>query len=436
MHIVVVTRHLARAAFYYGPMLRALADTETQVTLVGPNGTGASFAECRGLILRETALRPFGSKPAPLEWAVLVGDLHGLLQEQPSPSGTIDVLMSLEEDLEQAVVTAARAVRARLVVAAAESAPQLRVLDRVTAHTTPLLSRLKEALANVVPDAAKQPVDALTQLPIGDIGRQALEPWMQQLPATLREGLVSASSSVVHASSQLRHYLDPSPVHYLLTEEPRGKSVPAGWTSFPLGVGLDVERFLVEGQGRTWKSVESSVPRVGFFCDPFADSLRRQTALQETRKAVDALTADDALKWVEMPTLPDMPGASLEAWARTYLQALDIVVVPGNDLYAAMQAAAAGCAVLTRADAPAAQTIRAGESGLELAALDAVQIRMALQSLLRGEQLHRMQDAAQRRATRLFGYELLTRRLARSMDDHLQLETADEGPSRIVRRHI
>lgn len=434
MHIVVVTRHLARAAFYFGPVLHALADGETHVTLIGPLGTDLLIAERKGLVIREIALRPFGAKTLPMEWAVLSGDLFAMLNELPSESGTIDVLMSLEEDLEETVVSAARAVRARLVVTAAEVAPNLNFAQQLVRQSAPWRARVRAA----IPAGIKEPLEALQHLPARERAEEIVARLAEQLPDGVRSLGGSAADSVLHAATQLKHYLEPPPVHYLLAEEPRGKSAPAGWTSFPFGAGLDVSSFLVDGEGRTLpEGAADEMPlRVGFYGDPFADGLKRHTALTATRDAADALEAQGVV-WVEPSVLPEQRDASLVRWAQSYLASLDVVIVPGPDLYAAMQATAAGCVVITTADSLASRAMRAGESGLEVAALDATQLRMALQSLRRGRQAPRMQDAAQRRATRLFEHELLLRRLTRGMEDNLQLQDSDDAPTaRVVRRHI
>lgn len=434
MHIVVVTRHLARAAFYFGPVLRALTDGETQVTLIGPMGTDLLIAERKGLVMREIALRPYGEKPLPMEWAVLAGDLFSMLQEQPSESGTVDVVMSLEEDLEETVVSAARAVRARLVVTAADVAPNLTLAQQLIRQSAPLRARVRAA----IPAGLKDSLAMLQHLPARERAQELVERLAAQLPQNVRSLSDAAAESAVHAAAQLKNYLEPPPVHYLLAEEPRGKSAPAGWTAFPFGAGLDVTRFLIDGEGRTFPDapVDEAPLRVGFYGDPFADGLKRHTALAASRTAAQALEAQ-GVEWVEPTVLPEQRDASLVRWAQSYLASLDVVVVPGPDLYAAMQAAASGCVVITLAESLASRAMRAGESGLEVAALDGTQLRMALQSLRRGRQAPRMQDAAQRRATRLFEHELLLRRLTRGMEDNLQVvEGEADQPTRIVRRHI
>src|SRR5690625_7762568 len=82
MQIVIVTRHIARAATFYSPILKALQEDGTHVTLVGPAGTDAHIAERRGLRTREDALRPFGGRAVDYEWAVQAGGL--VLQDQMS----------------------------------------------------------------------------------------------------------------------------------------------------------------------------------------------------------------------------------------------------------------------------------------------------------------------------------------------------------------
>src|SRR5690625_2500968 len=99
MQIVIVTRHIARAATFYSPILKALQEDGTHVTLVGPAGTDAHIAERRGLRTREVALRPFGGRPVALEWAVLAGDLLKMGQDAEGGQTPLDVLMSFEEDL-------------------------------------------------------------------------------------------------------------------------------------------------------------------------------------------------------------------------------------------------------------------------------------------------------------------------------------------------
>lgn len=432
MHIVVVTRHLARAAFYYGPVLRALVDADTHLTLVGAAGTDALTEERRALHVREVAIRPLGQKPAPMEWAVLAGDLHALLEMVPSDSGTIDVLMTLEEDLAPTVIAASRALRARLVVSAARHAPERGSWERLRAQASPVWERLR----GVLPDAVKTPVRQLTQLPVVPFAQEAIEPLVARVPEELRKAGADASAQVGHAAAQLKQYLVPPPVHYLLAEEPSKDAPSAGWTSFTHGAGIDVSGYLYGGTGRAFDDAAAERPLVvGAFYDPYSEALKQQALRTEGRQAVEGLGA--SFEWLETPALATERETSVNRWAKSYLAQLDIVLVPGNDLYAAMQAAAAGCLVITQADSLASGALRIGESGLEVAALDAKQLTMILQSLLRSKGVHRMQDAAQRRSTRLYGYELFLRRLTRGMDDHLALEVVDEKkPARVVRRHL
>lgn len=426
MHIVVVTRHLARAAFYYGPVLRALVDAETRLTLVGAAGTDVDIAERRGLETYEVAIRPRGLSPAPMEWAVLAGALHALVEDAPEGRGSVDVLMTLEEDLAATVVGAARASRARLVVAAAEDAPTPGPIARVRAQASPLWARVRQAGEARL---AELPIEALREG-----GKDALR---ARLPQGLWDAGAQAVEGATNASRQLQGYLRSAPVHYLLRNEPSEETAPpAGWTHFAFGAGLEVEAFLTNGRGRDFEDRSSSKQRVGVFYDPFGDPIAHRAFAREIERAAKAQPAEGWV-WVAPPALPDVPRASMNAWAQRYLQTLDVAVVPGTDLYATMQAAAAGCLVITHADGPARSVLRIGESGLEADALDATQVSTLLTSVARRGQLARMQDAAQRRAVRLFGSELLLRRLVRSMDDSLALEVADDASApRVVRRHI
>lgn len=426
MQIVVVTRHLARAAFYYGPVLRALVDADTRLTLVGAAGTDVDIAERRGIATHEIAIRPQGLSPAPMEWAVLAGALHALEEGAPDGSGAVDVLMTLEEDLASTVVGAARAARARLVVTAADEAPTPGPLARVRAKASPLWDRVRRA------GEAR-----LAELPIESLREGGLDAIRSRLPRGFWDAGAQAAEGAANASRQLQGYLRSAPVHYLLRTEPgEDAAPPAGWTNFAFGAGLEVEAFLANGRGRDVEDVSSSQRRVGVFYDPFGDPIAHRALAREVERAANA-QPDEGWVWVAPPALPDVPRASMNVWAQRYLQGLDVAVVPGTDFYAAMQAAAAGCLVITHAQGRARAVLRIGESGLEADALDATQLSMLLTSVARRGQLARMQDAAQRRAVRLFGSELLLRRLVRSMDDSLALEVADDASApRVVRRHV
>lgn len=442
MQIVVVTRHLARAALYYGPVLRAMDDGDVRMTLIGPSGTDAQIAERAGFEAREIALRPYGQGAAPFEWAVLAGDLFSLLELHASSSDSIDVLMSFEADLDGAVQKAARAVRARLIVTAADVLPAASLASRAKGVLAPLLAQVRARTREVLPDHAKaqaqQQRDALQQRLREFAELAQAEPTLQQLVDPLRTFGAPAMKTLANAAKELRGYATPPPAHYLLRHAPDDVQPPGGWTDFRFGTGIDVEQFLAHGAGRPPSALEGETMRVGVHSDPFGDSLIRQAIVHDAKVAIGTLRSEQ-VQWQAPDAETVRPGDSLNRAASRYLNGLDVAIVPGNDLYAAMQAAAAGCAVITEVDSLAAGTFRDGESGYGVPALDRVQIAQILERLMVTERRARMQDSAQRRALRVFDAGIFLRRLTRGMEENLQVEEGGQVAAPIergMRRHI
>lgn len=451
MHIVVVTRNIARAAFYYGPTLCALMDADTRLTLLGAEGSDRLFAERQNVEVFEAPIRPFGAKPAPMEWAIVSGALVSIA-DATGPGGQIDVVLSFEPDLAATVVAAARAVRTRLVVTAADAPargvrqhPLVMALSPAVEQAAPLVQSVRAMLDAPVQQALDVPRARMrTMMPIAqnlwEGARAALKPALGRAPAAVQQALEGTADAVQNARQELARYIDPPPTHYLLERDPGEPAPPAGWTSFEFGTGIDTAAFLVNGEGRLFDAStdeEQQPIRVGFWCDPWGATPEHAQAGKALELCGARETLRDALTIVPMPALPEGPSVRLTSWAAAHLATLDIAVVPRHDLYAAMQASAAGAAVITVDDSIAARALRVGESGMTVAALDPQQLSQVLEALVHGRSLRRMQDAAQRRATRLFGAELLLRRLVRGMDDHLQVEVTDDaGSSRVVRRHL
>lgn len=434
MHIVVVTRHIARAAACYQPVLRALDDGETQVTLVGPLGTDMQIEERRGLHTREVALRPYGQRPVPFEWAVLAGDLVSMLEGRGPQHAQIDVLMSFEEDLDAAVRMAARAIRARLVVLATDAvaAPSLR--SRAHDAITPAWSALRAQAKRLLPSALSTPLqtfDAPLQQAV-QAAQNALQ--TPAVPDLVREVGEPAAKTLARAATELRAYATPPPIHYLLRKAPQNEAPSAGWTDFQFATGIDVEQYLAYGQGRDAAALQGETVRVGVYFDVFGDPFARQSILHDARRALEGRDAY-VLQNFDIESLS--PNASLANAQRRFLNTVDVAIVPPDDQYAAMQAAAAGCVVITETDSVAAHTFRDGESGFALPTLDAVQVGQILDLLGEDERRARMQDAAQRRALRLFDVQFFLRRLTRGMEENLQMEQGDAQPvERGMRRHI
>lgn len=436
MQIVIVTRHIARAATYYSPVIRALTDGDTEVTLVGPAGTDASIAERRGLRTREVALRPFGQRPVALEWAVLAGDLVSMIDGDGSPR-SLDVLMSFEQDLAPAVTMAARAVRARLVVLATDTEAAPSVAARVHHALEPLWSKLQAQTRGVMPKEASQRLGALLQKRARS-WFDAAQVTFAEVPMTriAREAGEGAWESLEHAANQLGSYIKAPATHYLLREEPQDWQPPAGWTDFQFGTGINVERFVAYGQGRDISTLAGRPMAVGIYADFFGEPLKRQAMVHDAQFAVKSLPAD-AATWITWEPSSLAPNGSLIDAQRRYLNTLDVAIVPADDLYAAMQAAAAGCVVVTEQESLAAGTFRDGESGFALPVLDQVQLTQVLRRLMDVGRRPQMQDAAQRRALRLFNADFFLRRLTRGMEANLQVEQ-DKAPvaERRMRRHI
>lgn len=438
MHIVVVTRHLARAAVYYGPVLRAMDDGDARLTLIGPSGTDAQVAERGGLITREIALRPYGEGPAAFEWAVLAGDLISLLDHRASTSDAIDVLMTFEPDLDGAVQKAARAVRARLVVTAADVLPVESLGARAKQAIAPIIAQVRARATVMLPNEAKLQADALQDRlrEFAELAQTA--PAFQQFSDPLRSLGVPAMKTLANAAKELRSYATPPPAHYLLRNAPTQVPPPGGWTDFRFATGIDVEQFLAHGEGRPPAALQRETMRVGFHADVFSDPLTRQAIVREAQISVQALNSEQ-VQWLEYDAESLRPNDSVNRASSRYLNGLDVVIVPGADLYAAMQAAAAGCVVVTEVDSLAASSFRDAESGYGVSALDRVQIAQILERLMTTERRARMQDAAQRRALRLFDATLFLRRLTRGMEENLQVKEGGQVAAPIergMRRHI
>lgn len=453
MHIVVVTRNIARAAFYYGPTLRALMDTDTRLTLLGAEGTDLLFGERQDVEVFEAPIRPMGAKAAPMEWAIVSGALVSIAASA-GLGGTIDVLLTFEADLCATVTAAARAVPTRLIVTAADApARGLRQHALFTAlapaveRAEPLLQRLRSLLEAPVQQALEAPREQVRNvivpvaLGVADGIRAAVSPLLERTPERVQTALEDTANAFQNAGQELRRYLDPPPTHYLLVHDPGEPKPEAGWTTFEFATGIDTPAFLPNGQGRIFDQDAASgadLPmRVGVWCDPWGTSVEHTQVGVALERCGARETLRDVMEVVAMPPLPTGSAARLTPWAAAHLAGLDVAVVPRSDLYAAMQASAAGVAVITVDDSVAARALRVGESGLTVAALDPQQLSLVLESFAHGRTLARMQDAAQRRAVRLFGSDLLLRRLVRGMDDHLQMDVpAGDGPSRVVRRHL
>jgi len=437
MQIVIVTRHIARAATFYSPILKALQEDGTHVTLVGPAGTDAHIAERRGLRTREVALRPFGGRPVALEWAVLAGDLLKMGQDAEGGQTPLDVLMSFEEDLAPVVSMAARATRARLVVLASDAVAAPSMAKKIQRAWVPLWSKVQARTRAILPpEAVDGGIEALQDRLRALVG--AAQALTAELPVaeTARQAGEVAWESLEHAAQELRAYATAPPTHYLLRQEPRDWQPEAGWTDFRFGVGIDVDRFLAYGQGRTFTENASGPMTVGLYHDFFGERLERQAVVHDAQFVADAFSEDE-LRWRSLDASSLSPNDSLIDAQRSYLRTLDVAIVPADDLYAAMQAAAAGCVVVTAQDSRAASTFRDGESGFALPVLDRVQLVQVLRRLLVVERRQSMQDAAQRRALRLFDAGFFLRRLKRGMEENLQMGQG-EAPmvERRMRRHI
>lgn len=435
MHIVVVTRHIARAAACYQPVLRALDDGETKVTLVGALGTDMQIEERRGLTTREVALRPYGQRSVPFEWAVLAGDLLSMMESRGGQGTQIDVLMSLEEDLDAAVQLAARAVRARLVVLATREVATPSLRTRATQALTPAWKALRAQADRWIPPDAGTQIAALRAPLQQAIDAATDRAWdIAPLPDTVRDVGTSAQHAIARAAKELRAYATPPPIHYLLRDAPRGAEPSAGWTDFQFGVGIDVDKYLAYGQGRDVSAVGDGPVRVGVYFDVFADPFTRQAIIHDCRVAAED-RAEFELQVFDISSLS--ANDSLINAQRRFLNTLDVAVVPGQDMYAAMQAAAAGCVVITETDSVASRTFRDAESGFALPTLDRVQLGQIFDRLSDASRRAGMQDAAQRRALRLFDVQFFLRRLTRGMEENLQMGTGDQPPiERRMRRHI
>lgn len=442
MHIVLVTRHIARAEFLYGAVLRAISDAETHLVIVGAAGTANAASPQRvPWHIREIAIRPRGYGKASLEWAVLAGDLIALVEERAVTHGGIDVIMSFERDLEKVVGMAARATQARVVVVAADAIPRPTIRQRARRTLKPMWKSLQQALPpSIQEDLGDQWAQWRDEL--RDYGKMVrrlakeADP-LAPLPASIRENTELTIEGLAEITRRLRQAARTPTTHYLLAEPPVGWVADAGWTDFGCGVGVDVEAFLKGGVGRTLADMHHRTMQVGVWLDPFGPTAIRERVNREAQLAVTQI-GERVAHWVPLPE--DLAAVS-PSKARRYLSRLDVAIVPGQDVYAAMQAAAAGCLVFTRADSPAAAMFRDGESAACVAALDSVQIQMMLHRLRDVDKRAAMQDASQRRALRLFDSEIFIRCLARGIDANLDFGSDDvgaahEGARPGLRRHI
>lgn len=434
MQIVLVTRHIARAATLYAPVIKALSDGESQLTLVGAAGTDALIAERKGLITREVALRPFGQRPIALEWSVLAGDLLSMMDRGSSERAPIDVLISFEPDLHGAVSMAARAVRARLVVVATDVLAQPTVVERVKRTWGPMWSALQERTQALLPAAAEDVSQAI-QEQLRMLAAETQTAWKStqlHMPEAVREAGDAAWQSVAHAATELKAYGQAPTTHYLLREPPHDWNPPGGWTDFQFGTGIDLDAYLHEGAVRS----ADDAMAVGMHVDFFGELFARQAIAPGARDAVTQHASDIAV-WRTFDASKLSPNDALLPAQSRYVRGLDVAIVPGGDLYAAMQAAAAGCVVVTEQDSLAARTFRDGESGFALPALDSVQITQVLRRLQDVDRRVAMQEAAQRRALRLFDARFFLRRLTRGMETHLEVQGATgTSAERRMRRHI
>lgn len=436
MQIVLVTRHIARAAVAYAPVIKALSDGESQLTLVGAAGTDALLAERKGLLTREIALRPHGQRPVALEWSVLAGDLLSVMDRSSPERVPIDVLISFEPDLHSVVSMAARAVRARLVVVATDAAVHPNVVERAKRTWGPMWSTLQERAQALLP-IDPSPIAQAMQDQLRTVAEETRAAWnatQRQMPDAVRDAGDAAWQTLAHAAAELKAYGQAPTTHYLLRDAPHGWTPPGGWTDFQFGTGIDLDVYLQDGPVRTRTS--STAMTVGMHADFFGEPLARHAIARDVRDAVEHHATDIAV-WQAFDASKLAPNDALTRAQSTYVRGLDVAIVPGDDLYAAMQAAAAGCVVVTEQGSLAERSFRDGESGFALPALDGVQITQVLRRLQDEERRAAMQDAAQRRALRLFDSRFFLRRLTRGMEENLEVQRADSRPvERRMRRHI
>lgn len=468
MHIVVVTRHLARATTVYAPVFRALLGGDVRVCVLAPPSTWPPSLDLEALALSRVeavSIRPLGEPAAPLEWTLISGRLLAIAEEDEAP---IDVLMSFEPELSSVLVAAGRAAGVRLIVPAAErpegtasllNASQRSALASLWDAAPSLREALTNSLQQVVTPALGQvvrpAVDQVLQPALEQVVRPAVDQVLQSsFGHRLQQGLQQvgatlpiAKSAIASRAQKLRKLLvEGAPVHWLLTKPPVDPP-EGGSTDFGYGVGVDVE-FWTPLRELSQESVPGTL-RIGVWRDPWVSDANF-AHLETTLKG--ALVRAQAEERVELVPIPRLTGAAAQTCAEralTHLQTLDVAVVPPNDLYALMQAQAAGVLVVTQERGAGAAVVRAGETGHLLPWLDAVNLGGFLQSLPDAERLEELKLAAERRALRYFDSAAWIRRFSRNLDERLTMDPEAEGLSdsedegdlsgplgREIRRHI
>lgn len=456
MQIIVVTRHLARAAFLYRPVLQALMDADTQLTLLGPGETAQECIELQGLRVHDVAIRPWGERPAPLEWAVLSGALLGV---GSADAATVpDVVMTFEEDLASAVSLAGRAARARLVVVAG-AGDENPAIDRLAPlvqqwwgharHALPegsLHETLVVPLQQVIQPAVEQVLKpALQQVGASPLREALRQRWKEatvrvaqfaqtqpllhdaiarvtstatQVKGALHVAAPLAKDALERGTTQMKRYVTGPPIHRLLDESPI-EAPASGYTDFRYGVGLDMDAWTASLADPD--AVIARPLRIGVWADPWGTTPQHEHLEHTLRAAWVRSSQKEAFTVVAHTNPSSGVDASLITWAQSALESLDIAVVPATDRYAAMQAQAQGVLVVTQAGSEAAQVIRSGETGWELRWLDAVNLGKLLEVLAASTSLSSMKANAQRHAVRQMDTQTWLRRLTRSIDDHLTM---------------
>ena len=443
MHMVLATRHAWRSAFLHGPVIRSLADAGVEITLFCADLEDDRAAMMRALPVarvEHVGIRPIGESPAPFEWLVLSGRLITVAEEQ----GPVDILMGFEEDLASALVLAGRVAGVRLVVTAS---------DRVRTPAPEQLAHVVEsglgALRAQARGLALHEVfeDVLHQFD-GFVPSQGVQERLQQVMGSssgvwgalkglqqralsvqmaLHYGVLAARGLVDRRIEPLRQrLLHGAPVHWLLSSPPE-ETPPAGYTDLGFSTGLDVEAWIQRSDGRRFGREGGAPLRVGVWRDPWLRStsddhleytLRSCCARAEFQQSVEFVPNDE--RSFDAPE-------ELEAWASARLRSLDVALVPGGDLHAAMQAQASGVAVVTRAGSAASRVVRASETGVLLSTIDQRQLVSLLASLVEGTRVEAFQREAQRRALRHFDYEVWLRRLTRELDARLTADAETEA---------